>query len=95
MFTQKKTDTGAVSAPSMLVATVDTLPGQQYTVVGLVATHEYCGGDTPKFDVVQQRLTEQAREMGADAVIGVRFTQSQMPNKHLLLLGSGTAIKFS
>ncbi|KWW28247.1 MAG: hypothetical protein AUK63_1987 [bacterium P3] len=45
-------------------------------------------------DKATQRMIEQARKMGADAVIGVRYTTSSIMAQAAEVLAYGTAIRF-
>ncbi len=45
-------------------------------------------------DVAIQRMTEQAKQMGADAVISIRFSSSAIMASAAEIMAYGTAVKF-
>ena len=45
-------------------------------------------------DVAIKRMTEQAKQMGADAVVNVRFSSSAVMQGAAEIMASGTAVKF-
>ena len=45
-------------------------------------------------DIALQRMVQQAQEMGADAVVNVRFSSSAIIQGAAEIVASGTAVKF-
>ena len=45
-------------------------------------------------DTATQRMVEQAQQMGADAVVNVRFSSSAVMQGAAEIMASGTAVKF-
>ncbi len=45
-------------------------------------------------DIALQRMVQQAQEMGADAVVNVRFSSSAIMQGAAEIVASGTAVKF-
>lgn len=45
-------------------------------------------------DLASQRMVEQAKQMGADAVVNVRFASSAVMQGAAEIMASGTAVKF-
>ena len=45
-------------------------------------------------DVVTQRMVDQAKQMGADAVVNVRFASSAVMEGAAEIMATGTAVKF-
>lgn len=45
-------------------------------------------------DIAVQRMVQQAQEMGADAVVNVRFSSSAIIQGAAEIVASGTAVKF-
>lgn len=54
---------------------------------------EYTEALSEAREQAEQRMVEEARELGADAIIGVRFTTSQIMGGAAELLAYGTAVK--
>ena len=46
-------------------------------------------------DIATQRMIEQALQMGADALIGVRYTTASVVQQAAEVLAYGTAVKFN
>ena len=85
--------------PSILFATVDTLPGANYQVIGLVSgsTQHASLSGSADLSGAYKDMEEAARRLGGHAVIGVRVATSQLggmgASKTLTVL-VGSAIKF-
>ncbi|MBR2109203.1 MAG: YbjQ family protein [Ruminococcus sp.] len=45
-------------------------------------------------DIASQRMVDQAKQMGADAVVNVRFASSAVMQGAAEIMASGTAVKF-
>ncbi len=67
-----------VRPPAMLMATIESLP-HPYEVLGLTyAAMAATSGIVPTGRLMD-RLADQARAMGADAVLGIRLSQLTLP----------------
>jgi len=80
---------------TMLMATVPTLPGRNYDVVGLVSTAERAFSGNVKVEDRLKDLEEQAKKLGADAVIGIQVATSLASGNQMITTLLGTAIKFA
>ncbi len=74
----------------MLVVTTESIPGR-YVIVDLVLTQDL----QQNFNVYEtkQDLIKQARQLGADAIIGFRVSFSK-ENVMVYIAAYGTAVKF-
>jgi len=71
----------------------DILAGLRSIVGGEIK--EYTEALSEARDIAIERMTKQANELGADAIIGVRFTTSQVMTGAAELLVYGTAVKLT
>lgn len=71
----------------------DILAGLRSIVGGEIT--EYTEALSEARDIAIKRMIEQANELGADAIIGVRFTTSQVMTGAAELLVYGTAVKLT
>jgi len=71
----------------------DILAGLRSIVGGEIK--EYTEALSEARDIAIKRMIEQANELGADAIIGVRFTTSQVMTGAAELLVYGTAVKLT
>ncbi len=102
----------------MLIATINTIPGKNVEVLGLVqgstiqsqhlgkdigaAFKNLIGGELTNYNkmltearnIALDRMSEQAKEMGADAIVGVRFASSSIVSESAEIAAYGTAIKY-
>lgn len=102
----------------MKIVTVETLPGMNYEVLGVVTgstiqsknmfadfgqgLKSIVGGELKSYTGMMdkarsqatQRMVDQAVSMGADAIIGVRFTTNSIMAQAAEVLVFGTAIKY-
>ena len=70
----------------------DILAGLRNIVGGEI--HEYTKMLAETREQALDRMVEQAREIGADAVVGLRFATSEMMNGASELMAYGTAVVF-
>lgn len=102
----------------MLLTTVETLPNQKFTILGLVRGstvqcknfgHDFMaglknlvGGEMSEYTelmdetrrIATDRMVQDAERLGADAVIGMRYSSSEITQGAAEILAYGTAVKF-
>lgn len=102
----------------MLLTTVETLPNQKFTILGLVRGstvqcknfgHDFMaglknlvGGEMSEYTelmdetrrIATDRMVSDAERLGADAVIGMRYSSSEITQGAAEILAYGTAVKF-
>ena len=102
----------------MLVTTCDTIPGQNFQILGLVSGNivtskhvgrdimaglkNLAGGEIKSYtdmmvegrQKAEQRMVAAAQQMGADAIVCMRFAGSSVVEGTQEMLAYGTAVKF-
>lgn len=102
----------------MLIVTIETLPEQPITVLGMVrgstvqcknfgkdfmaGLRNLVGGEMQAYTelmeeartVATQRMVDQAERLGADAIIGARYSSSEIAQGAAEVMAYGTAVKF-
>ena len=102
----------------MLLTTIETLPNQKFTILGLVRGstvqcknfgHDFMaglknlvGGEMSEYTelmdetrrIATDRMVQDAERLGADAVIGMRYSSSEITQGAAEILAYGTAVKF-
>ena len=103
----------------MLLASIETIPGQDYEVLGLVkgtivqsknfgkdfmaGMKTLVGGEISGYtqmlvearQIATKRMVDEAEQLGADAIIGVRYSSSSVMQGAAEVLAYGTAVKFN
>ncbi|MBS5151384.1 MAG: YbjQ family protein [Butyricicoccus pullicaecorum] len=102
----------------MLLTTIETLPEQKFTVLGMVrgstvqcknfgrdfmaGLKNLVGGEMYEYTelmdetrrIATDRMIQDAERLGADAVIGMRYSSSEITQGAAEILAYGTAVKF-
>ena len=102
----------------MKIVTVETLPGMNYEVLGIVSgstiqsknmfadfgqgLKSIVGGELKSYtgmmekarEQATQRMVDRAVQMGADAVVGVRYTTNSIMAQAAEVLVFGTAVRY-
>lgn len=102
----------------MLLTTIETLPNQKFTVLGLVrgstvqcknfgrdfmaGLKNFVGGEMSEYTelmddtrrIATDRMIDEAERLSADAIIGVRYSSSEITQGAAEILAYGTAVKF-
>lgn len=87
----------AAYQPTILIATVDMLPGANYQVLGIVSGHTRTISGNADLSGAYKEIEAAARKMGGQAVIGVRVATAPtngIGGVQMLTTITGTAIKF-
>lgn len=103
----------------MILVNTPTIPGREFTVLGLVTGNtvqsknafkdigagfkSMVGGELVSYtkmltearEKALQRMMSQAQQMGADAVVNVKFSSASIMDGAAEILASGTAVKFN
>lgn len=83
--------------PSILFATVDTLPGANYQVLGMVSGATRTVSGNADLSGAYKDMESEAQRMGAHAVIGIRTAcapTNGLGGAQMLTVLTGSAIKF-
>ena len=94
----------------MLIVTTETITGKDLEMLGLVkggtiqliALKTLVGGELLKYNemmdkarqIATERMVEEARARGADAIVGVRYTTSAIMQSAAEIMAYGTAVKY-
>lgn len=102
----------------MLLTTIETLPEQKFTILGLVRGstvqcknfgHDFMaglknlvGGEMSEYTelmdetrrIATDRMIQEAEQLSADAILGVRYSSSEITPGAAEILAYGTAVKF-
>ncbi len=102
----------------MLLTTIETLPEQKFTVLGLVRGNtvqcknfgrdfmaglkNLVGGEMSEYtqlmddarNIATERMVREAERLSADAIIGVRYSSSEITAGAAEIMAYGTAVKF-
>lgn len=102
----------------MILATTESIPGQEYTVIGLVSgstvqtvhfgkdimsgLKTIVGGEASSYTemmhearaIATKRMAERAAELGADAVVAIRYSSASIMQSAAEVMAYGTAVKF-
>lgn len=102
----------------MLLTTIETLPEQKFTVLGMVrgstvqcknfgrdfmaSLKNLVGGEMNEYTelmeearkIATDRMIQQAQQLSADAIIGMRYNSSEIAQGAAEILAYGTAVKF-
>ena len=102
----------------MLLTTIETLPNQKFTVLGMVrgstvqcknfgrdfmaGLKNLVGGEMYEYTelmdetsrIATDRMIQDAERLGADAVIGMRYSSAEITQGAAEILAYGTAVKF-
>ena len=102
----------------MLLTTIETLPEQKFTVLGLVRGNtvqcknfgrdfmaglkNLVGGEMSEYtqlmddarNIATERMVREAERLSADAIIGVRYSSSEITTGAAEIMAYGTAVKF-
>ncbi len=102
----------------MKLLNIETIPGQNYEVVGLVkgtivqsknfgkdfmaGMKTLVGGEIKGYtdmliearQIATKRMIDEAEQLGADAIIGIRYSSSSVMQGAAEILAYGTAVKF-
>lgn len=102
----------------MKLLNIETIPGQNYEVVGLVkgtivqsknfgkdfmaGMKTLVGGEIRGYtdmliearQIATKRMVDEAEQLGADAIIGIRYSSSSVMQGAAEILAYGTAVKF-
>ncbi|MBE5910240.1 YbjQ family protein [Pseudobutyrivibrio sp.] len=102
----------------MKLLNIETIPGQNYEVVGLVkgtivqsknfgkdfmaGMKTLVGGEIKGYtdmliearQIATKRMVDEAEQLGADAIIGIRYSSSSVMQGAAEILAYGTAVKF-
>ena len=103
----------------MKLVSIETIPGQEYEVLGLVkgtivqsknfgkdfmaGMKTLVGGEISGYtqmlvearQIATKRMVDEAEQLGADAIIGVRYSSSSVMQGAAEVLAFGTAVKFN
>lgn len=103
----------------MKLVSIETIPGQDYEVLGLVkgtivqsknfgkdfmaGMKTLVGGEISGYtqmlvearQIATKRMVDEAEQLGADAIIGVRYSSSSVMQGAAEVLAYGTAVKFN
>lgn len=102
----------------MLLTTIETLPDQKFTVLGLVrgstvqcknfgrdfmaGLKNFVGGEMSEYTelmeesrtIATNRMIQEAEQLAADAIIGMRYSSSEITAGAAEIMAYGTAVKF-
>ena len=102
----------------MKLVSIETIPGQNFEVVGVVkgtvvqsknfgrdfmsAMKTLVGGEIVSYtemlvearQIATKRMVDEAEQLGADAIVGVRYSGSSVMQGAAEVLAYGTAVKF-
>jgi len=102
----------------MKLVSIETIPGQNYEVVGIVkgtivqsknfgkdfmaGMKTLVGGEIKGYtdmlvearQIATKRMVDEAEQLGADAIVGVRYASSSVMQGAAEVLAYGTAVKF-
>lgn len=102
----------------MLIVTIDSIPGKQFEVLGVVrgstvqsknlghdimaSFRTMVGGEIADYaemltearQIATGRMVQQAEEMGADAIVGMRYASANVMQGAAECIAYGTAVKF-
>ena len=102
----------------MLLTTIETLPEQKFTVLGLergntvqcknfgrdfmAGLKNLVGGEMSEYtqlmddarNIATERMVREAERLSADAIIGVRYSSSEITAGAAEIMAYGTAVKF-
>ena len=102
----------------MKLVSIETIPGQDYEVLGLVkgtivqsknfgkdfmaGMKTLVGGEISGYtqmlvearQIATKRMVDEAEQLGADAIVGVRYASSSVMQGAAEVLAYGTAVKF-
>ena len=102
----------------MLLASIDTIPGKNFEVLGIVkgtvvqskhigrdilaGLKTIVGGEIQGYtdmliearNIATERMTKEAENLGADAIIGMRYCTSAVMEGAAEIVAYGTAVKF-
>jgi uncharacterized protein YbjQ (UPF0145 family) len=103
----------------MKLVSIETIPGQDYEVLGLVkgtivqsknfgkdfmaGMKTLVGGEISGYtqmlvearQIATKRMVDEAEQLGADAIVGVRYSSSSVMQGAAEVLAFGTAVKFN
>ncbi|MBO6130073.1 MAG: YbjQ family protein [Pseudobutyrivibrio sp.] len=102
----------------MKLVSIETIPGQNYEVVGIVkgtivqsknfgkdfmaGMKTLVGGEIKGYtdmlvearQIATKRMVDEAEQLGADAIVGVRYASSSVMQGAAEVMAYGTAVKF-
>ena len=102
----------------MLLASIDTIPGKNFEVLGIVkgtvvqskhigrdilaGLKTIVGGEIQGYtdmliearNIATERMTKEAENLGADAIVGMRYCTSAVMEGAAEIVAYGTAVKF-
>ena len=102
----------------MKLVSIETIPGQNYEVVGIVkgtivqsknfgkdfmaGMKTLVGGEIKGYtdmlvearQIATKRMVDEAEQLGADAIVGIRYASSSVMQGAAEVLAYGTAVKF-
>ena len=102
----------------MILATIDTIPGKELEVMGMVkgstiqtvnairdigaGLKTLVGGELTKYNdmmnnaraLATKRMAEEAEAMGADAIVGLRYSSAAIMQGAAEVMAYGTAVRF-
>lgn len=90
----------------MKLLSIEHIPGVEFEALGMVnfmaAMKTLVGGEIVSYtemlnearQIAVKRMVDEAKELGADAVIGVRYGSSQVMNGAAEVIAYGTAVKY-
>jgi uncharacterized protein YbjQ (UPF0145 family) len=103
---------------SMKLVSIETIPGQNFEVLGVVkgtivqsknfgkdfmaGMKTLVGGEIKGYtdmlvearQIATKRMVDEAQSLGADAIVGVRYTSSSVMQGAAEVMAYGTAVKF-
>ena len=82
----------------MLIVTINEVPGKKIEALGVVrgstVQSRNLGHDIEARQIATGRMAKNAEELGADAVVGMRYASASVMQGAAEVIAYGTAVKF-
>ena len=91
----------------MKLVSIETIPGQNFEAIGvvkgtIVQSKTLVGGEIKGYtdmlvearQIATKRMVDEAEQLGADAIVGVRYASSSVMQGAAEVMAYGTAVKF-